>query len=251
MALLSGTACQFTSAPNVGQSSGNSRNVDAGSADGEALQARRVAAASGDFHSDADVDAKVDAGGGEAGKGGGKPARPAENGGGADGSTPVDNKAKSDDSHKPAPDKKEQEPAQHQKQSPPTDAGSPGEADGGALPNETDAATADGGQLMVDDPFGVLDGLAERTAGGKTAVTIKQFIEALGKGDAPAANIQEFLLAIDAEVDCKKNRAATECVAACQAVGSTCAMCVFDEPCRNTLLDICGYAALAGCSARP
>jgi hypothetical protein len=103
---------------------------------------------------------------------------------------------------------------------------------------------------MVDDPTGVLGDLANRTAGSKTAATINQFFETLAMGEAPATSIRDFLVAIDDEIDCVMNPFATECLAACQAVSTTCAVCVFDTECRSTMLSICGYSALAGCVPR-
>ena len=103
---------------------------------------------------------------------------------------------------------------------------------------------------MVDNPIGVLEGLASRSPGGRTATTINRFLETIAKGDAPASSIKEFLVTINEEMMCEKNPFATECLAACQAVSTTCWVCVLDEPCRTSLLDICGYSALAGCVPR-
>lgn len=117
------------------------------------------------------------------------------------------------------------------------DGGGPDAGDGGARPE-------------VEDPIGVLTGLAGRTPQAKTAVTINRFLEALRDGDAPASSIREFLETIDEEIDCQQNPFATECLAACQAVSTTCVVCVLDDECRASLLDICGVSALAGCTMR-
>jgi hypothetical protein len=133
-------------------------------------------------------------------------------------------------------------------------AGSPGSSNssaGAGAGTPRDAGVVDAGaRPQVDDPIGVLIDLARRTPQGKTADTIDRFLEALQKGDAPASSIRGFLLAIDEEIDCRMNPLATECLAACQAVSTTCVVCVLDEQCRTALLDICGLSALAGCTQR-
>lgn len=252
IALLCGTGCTFGSSPNVGQSSGsnNSRKkVDAGSEDAEA---RRVSTASGDVSSrDAEADAETTSRSTAAGAGG--------KGGAAGKSSTTKNTAgqggkggaKAEEPKQPEEEEQpQQEPEEPENQEPTsTDAGAPVSRDAGPLP-PLDAAVDAGPRPMVDNPFGVLGDLASRTAGGKTAATINQFLETLAMGDAPATSIRDFLLAIDDEIDCVMNPFATECLAACQAVSTTCAVCVFDTECRSTMLEICGYSALAGCVPR-
>ena len=263
IALLCGTGCQFGSSPNVGQSSGNNntrKKVDAGSEDAEA---RRVSTASGDVRSrDAEADAEGDArstAAGAGGKGGaaGKSST-TKNTAGQGGQGGQGGKAGAKAEEPKQPEEMEQprepeEPApnepQNQEPGMPADAGAPASRDAGPLP-PLDAAVDAGPRPTVDNPFGVLGDLANRTAGGKTAATINQFLETLAMGEAPATSIRDFLLAIDGEVDCVMNPFATECLAACQAVSTTCAVCVFDTECRSTMLEICGYSALAGCVPR-
>jgi hypothetical protein len=245
IALLCGTACSFGSAPNIGQSSGTStrKKVDAG--------AGRVTTASGNVQPDAEAepdaansDASVAPAAAGKGGAGGKPSTTTKNNAGAGGAKPDQNEPK--DSEPPP----EQEEPETQEPSAPADAGNTSPSDAGAQLPPLDAAVDAGPRPTVDNPFGVLGDLAQRTAGGKTAATIDQFLETLANGDAPAASIREFLLAIDDEIDCVMNPFATECLAACQAVSTTCAVCVFDEMCRTTMLEICGYSALAGCVPR-
>ena len=257
LALLCGTACQFGSTPNVGQSSGNNaRKKDAG-ADAET---RRVTTASGDVRSrdaqvETDADARAD---GQARGGAGGKSGDSKSSGGADAdkdhSEPSeddkrdeqddqDDDSKSGDQDTQEPEPNEQEPTAA------ADAGTT-PADAGPQLPPIDAAVDAGPRPMVDNPFGVLGDLAQRTAGGKTAATINKFLETLAQGEAPAMSIREFLLAVDEEMDCVMNPFATECLAACQAVSTTCAVCVFDEMCRTTMLEICGYSALAGCVPR-
>lgn len=252
------TACQFGSEPNVGQSSGNNarKKVDAGSADAEAA---RVSTASGDVRSrdaEADADTKSNEGAAAAGKGGagGRPSGSTKNNNGGSGGAKSDDPDKDKDNEEaPPPESQEPDPNEGESQEPtaPADAGSAGPADAGTQPAPGDAAVGDAAaRPTVDNPFGVLGDLAQRTAGGKTAATIDQFLETLAQGEAPATSINEFLVAIDDEMDCVMNPFATECLAACQAVSTTCAVCVFDETCRTTMLEICGYSALAGCVPR-
>lgn len=271
--LLSGTACSFGSAPKIGgqSSGGNSRSkkvVDAGTSDADA---RRVSTASGDVRArDAEADADTrDAAasaaqggkGGKAGAGGAGGKRSASmNEGGAGGAKPADEQdtpAENENENESTPpsDEQEPDPNEAENQQPPepaaTDAGNTSATDAGMQVPPTDAAVGDAGpRPTVDNPFGVLGDLANRTAGGKTAATINQFLETLAQGEAPATSIREFLTAIDDEIDCVMNPFATECLAACQAVSTTCAVCVFDEMCRMTMLEICGYSALAGCVPR-
>lgn len=255
--LLCGTACQFGSSPNVGQSSGtNSRNkVDAGSEDAEA---RRVSTASGDVRSrDAEADAEARSAAAGKGGAGGKQSGSTKNTGGTGGAKPADDEKQQQEPEEPEepkePEEQEPSPNEPKPQEPtapaPADAGAPAPTDAGPLP-PLDAAVDAGPRPMVDNPTGVLGDLANRTAGGKTAATINRFLETLAQGEAPAASIREFLLAIDDEIDCVMNPFATECLAACQAVSTTCAVCVFDTDCRSTMLEICGYSALAGCVPR-
>lgn len=283
IALLSGTACSFSSAPSIGQSSGtNSRNkkvVDAGSSDADA---RRVSTASGDVRSrDAEAEDARDAAiggqggqggqGGKAGKGGkggaggaggssdagdagDKPSASMSNGGAGGAKAEEEQDKPSENESTPPRDEQDPEPSEAEDQEPSepaaTDAGS-ATTDAGAQLPPTDAAVGDAGpRPTVDNPLGVLGDLANRTAGGKTAATINQFLETLAQGEAPAMSIREFLTAIDDEIDCVMNPFATECLAACQAVSTTCAVCVFDQMCRSTMLEICGYSALAGCVPR-
>jgi hypothetical protein len=257
IALLGGTGCTFGSSPNVGQSSGNNssrKKVDAGSEDAEA---RRVSTASGDVRSrDAEADAEIDSRSTSAGAGGA-----AGQSGAAGKSSTTKNTAgkggtggkQAEEPKQPEPEEPEPAPEQPENQPPSTpaatDAGTRVSTDAGPLP-PLDAAVDAGPRPMVDDPTGVLGDLANRTAGSKTAATIDQFFETLAMGEAPATSIRDFLLAIDDEVDCVMNPFATECLAACQAVSTTCAVCVFDTECRSTMLSICGYSALAGCVPR-
>lgn len=251
IALLYGSGCQFGSEPNLGQSAGKStRKRDAGSEDAET---RRVSTASGDVKSrdaqagDAEADAqaeprKEDKGAGGQGGAGGK-AGGTKNTGGTGGAKP------SEEENKPEEEEEKPESNEAENQEP-VDAGSQEPIDAAAELPPLDAAVDAASRPMVDNPFGVLGDLANRTAGGKTAATINQFLETLAQGEAPATSIRDFLLAIDDEIDCVMNPFATECLAACQAVSTTCAVCVFDSMCRTTMLEICGYSALAGCVPR-
>lgn len=244
--LLCGTACSFGSAPNIGQSSGTNtrKKTDAGA------DSRRVATASGDLR-DAEVDASSSdaaTAAAAAGKGGagGKQSSTTKNNAGAGGAKPAPEKSDDEKETEPPPEQ-EQPPTQEPSAS---DAGTTSPSDAGPQLPAIDAAVDAGPRPTVDNPFGVLGDLARRSAGGKTAATIDQFLETLATGDAPASSIREFLIAIDDEMDCVMNPFATECLAACQAVSTTCAVCVFDEMCRTTMLKICGYSALAGCVPR-
>lgn len=261
--LLCGTACQFSSAPNIGQSSGTNarKKVDAGSEDAEG---RRVSTASGDVRSrDAAVDAEVDsrstaAGSGGRGSAGDNASSATENSGGTGGAKPdeADPQLPEEEAEgeppQQGPTPQAPTPGQAGNPAAPGDAGtsSPSATDAGAQLPAMDAAVDAGPRPTVDNPTGVLGDLANRTAGGKTAATITQFLETLSQGEAPSTSIREFLLAIDDEMDCVMNPFATECLAACQAVSTTCGVCVFDQMCRATMLEICGYSALAGCVSR-
>jgi|GEM_PF-4031613 len=258
VALLCGTGCTFGSSPNVGQSSGTNssrKKVDAGSEDAEA---RRVNTASGDVRSrDAEADAETTSrstAAGAGGKGGAAgTATTTKNTAGKGGTGGKQAEEPNEEEPQKEPEEQEPTPEEPENQAPTTpastDAGTSVSRDAGPLP-PLDAAVDAGPRPMVDNPFGVLGDLANRTAGGKTAATINQFLETLAMGEAPATSIRDFLQAIDDEVDCVMNPFATECLAACQAVSTTCAVCVFDTECRSTMLSICGYAALAGCVPR-
>jgi len=106
-----------------------------------------------------------------------------------------------------------------------------------------DASTPDAGHPIdnLGDPV---------SAPAKAGETIDKFLMKLGQGNAPASSITGFLTDINTEVDCKMHPFATECLTACQAVGTTCALCILNEECRTTLLDVCGVTALAGCARR-
>lgn len=262
-ALLWITACQLRTSPEPGQSSDAKRN---GANDAGWSPADRVKTASGGVrssHSDSTADANAGAQPGEEAAGGGRAARddkPATDAAerGASGTTandakPADDGEREQADNKPAGDKS----ADTGKDKPagggdaPVDA-SILDASIGATPQDAgDASFGDAGERpTVADPIGVLVALAERSPQGKTAETINNFLKALQEGDAPATSIRDFLLTVDSEVDCKTNSLATECLAACQAVSATCAVCVLDEMCRMALLDICGLPALAGCVPR-
>ena len=130
-----------------------------------------------------------------------------------------------------------------------------GEAGSGAEPddNDKDKAGSDaptpmggaGGTGGARNPLDVLWDLARMTPQGMGADVIRRYLEALGSGDAPAASTAEFLRAIDAEAHCSENLLSTQCLAACQTVARTCAVCLVNEDCRAALLDVCGVGALA------
>jgi hypothetical protein len=251
-ALMLLTACQFSSAPSIGQSSGSKKKGDAGS--DEAPTKRRVVVAKPTPELDAATDAEIDAASEEeeqpakAGAGGKAGSKNTAGKGGSDAKADGDKKA--DD--KPADDKKPEDQNQDQdkNQTPPADKADAGPPDAGAQEPTPDGGLDAGARPMVDNPIGVLEGLASRSTTARTANTINRFLETIAKGDAPAASIKEFLVTINDEMMCEMNPFATECLAACQAVSTTCWVCVLDEPCRTSLLDICGYAALAGCVPR-
>lgn len=122
----------------------------------------------------------------------------------------------------------------------------PPAADAG--PRIGDASAGDAGD--AGDPIGNLEDLAKMSPSERTTATINKFLMTLSEGDAPASSIKEFLNAINDEVDCKMNPLTYECLTACQAVGTTCALCILEEECRQTMLDICGVTALGGCIPR-
>lgn len=247
-ALMMIAACEFSSAPNIGQSSGSKKKGDAGS---EAETKRKVVVAKPTPETDAaadaesgerDASAEPAAKAGAGGKAGSKSSAAGKGGGDAkpDGD-------KKDQDKQPEDDQKPDD----QKTDPPADKMDAGPADAGATPTIPDAGMGDAAaRPMVDNPTGVLEGLARRSTGARTAMTINRFLETIATGDAPAASIKEFLETINEEMMCEMNPFATECLAACQAVSTTCWVCVLDEGCRTSLLDICGYAALAGCVPR-
>ncbi|HET8932853.1 MAG TPA: hypothetical protein VFN67_05415 [Polyangiales bacterium] len=251
-ALMLLTACQFSSAPNIGQSAGSKKKGDAGSEEGSK---RRVVVAKPTPETDAAADAQIDASEEEpakAGAGGKAGSKSTAGSGGSPAKTDGGKKPADKEPSKPADDKKPED--KDNNPAPPADkpvdsmdAGKPDAAAQGPL---ADGGLDAGPRPMVDNPIGVLEGLASRSPGGRTATTINRFLETIAKGDAPAASIKEFLVTINDEMMCEMNPFATECLAACQAVSTTCWVCVLDEPCRTSLLDICGYSALAGCVPR-
>jgi hypothetical protein len=251
--LIATAACSFGSAPTIGssKSSGN-KKVDAGSLDDIARDGRVTTAngntrAERDAQVDADVDSAADAdstadessAAGKGGKGGkgGAGGKASAGRGGSQGEPREEEPAPAGASSDPDPAEMPQTPV---------DGGVAAPTDG-AVPS---ADAGDAARPMVEDPIGVLGDLANRTAGDKTAATINKFLETLAEGEAPAESIREFLLAVDDEIDCKKNIFATECLAACQAVSTTCYVCILNTDCRSTLLDICGVTALGGCVPR-
>lgn len=129
-----------------------------------------------------------------------------------------------------------------------------GEAGAGAEPEDDgkDVAGSDapapmggaGGTGGARNPLDVLWDLARMTPQGMGAEVIRRYLEALGSGDAPAASTAEFLRAIDAEAHCSDNRFNSQCIAACQTVARTCGVCLLNEDCRTTMLDVCGAASL-------
>jgi hypothetical protein len=252
-ALMLLTACQFSSAPSIGQSAGSKKKGDAGSEEGQTK--RRVVVAKPTPETDAAADAEIDASAVEpaqAGAGGKAGSKSAAGTGGSPPKTDGTKKPEDKEQNKPADDKKPEE--KDNNQTPPADKPADkmdaGQPDAGAQEPVADGGLDAGARPMVDNPIGVLEGLASRSPGGRTATTINRFLETIAKGDAPAASIKEFLVTINDEMMCEMNPFATECLAACQAVSTTCWVCVLDEPCRTSLLDICGYSALAGCVPR-
>ena len=225
------TACSFGSTP-VGQGSNNSsasKRRDAGASLDAATTPvrRRVSTRKADARvEDQDLDA------GEVVN------EPAQRDAGDDRNTAG---GSSGSGTKPVGNDRNQTPAK------PADAGlmtttPPPPADAG--PKKGDAATDAG------DPIGNLETLSKMSPSARTSATIDKFLTTLSEGDAPASSIKEFLTSINEEVDCKMNPFAYECLTACQAVGTTCALCILEQECRTTLLDICGVTALGGCIRR-
>lgn len=247
-------ACEFSSAPSIGQSSGGKKKGDAGS---EAETKRKVVVAKPTPESDAAADAESgerDASAEPAAKAGagGKAATTKSTAGRGGAKADGDKDAADKDQDEQPED--EQKPDDQNTDPPadkPADKMDAGPADAGAIPTIPDAGMGDAAaRPTVDNPTGVLEGLARRSTGARTAATITRFLETIATGDAPAPSIKEFLETINEEMMCEMNPFATECLAACQAVSTTCWVCVLDEGCRASLLDICGYAALAGCVPR-
>jgi hypothetical protein len=228
------TACSFGSTP-VGQDSSNStasKRKDGGTADESTTTRRRVSTQK----ADARVEVKdEDAGAGDSGdsdnsKRDAGDGRKASGGTSGSGTKPVDNGG----------DKK---PNTNTNQEP-KDAGThtPPATDAGAQPVD---AGKDAG-----DPIRNLEELSKMTPSARITATTQKFLKTLSEGEAPASSIKEFLTGINDEVDCKMNPLAYECITACQAVGTTCALCILEDECRMTMLDICGVTALGGCIPR-
>jgi hypothetical protein len=146
---------------------------------------------------------------------------------------------------KPDDKKTDTNPDKTKDQNKSTDAGTKTTPAVDAGPRPVDAGTGDAGS-----PIGNLEDLAKKSPSGRTQATINKFLMTLGSGDAPASSIKEFLTSINDEVNCKMNPLSYECLTACQAVGTTCALCILEDDCRMTMLDICGVTALGGCIPR-
>ena len=240
------SACSFGSTP-VGQGSNNSSASTKrdGGADGVDTSAnrRRLSTRTADARvaDQADgQDAGEDKTEPEKGDAGGDD-RKASGGSSGSGTKPAD---KGDD--------KKSDPNQNQNQNPSKP------ADGGTTTKmmTTTSPVMDAGKPVSDaatdagNPISNLEELAKMSPSARTTATINKFLTTLSMGDAPASSIKEFLNSINAEVDCKKNPLAYECITACQAVGTTCALCILEDECRMTMLDICGVTALGGCIPR-
>jgi hypothetical protein len=249
-ALLIGVAaCSFGSAP-VGQGSSNNsanKRSDAGAGAGAdaatTTTKRRVSTRKADAKVAENEEVDMDAGEGDTvttqtmtGDAGPVVRTPAAGASGA-GNPPVQNVA-----GRPAIN----QPTQPQRSDAGVTTTAPPVTDAG--PRIGDASTTDAGD--AGDPIGSLEDLAKMSPSARTTATINKFLTTLSEGDAPASSIKEFLTSINAEVDCKMNGFSYECLTACEAVSTTCALCVLEDECRMTMLDICGVAALRGCIPR-
>ena len=216
------TACSFGSTP-IGKGTSNSsasKRRDAG----EDLDAMAISSPRNDDDDDDDAGSRETDASSEATRDAGENDRAATGG-------PPESRDQAAGDHEPDEDQSEQPDSGMTTTHPSTDAGP-----------QSDASPAG-----ADDPITDLEELARMAPSSRTAATIDQFLMTLRDGDAPASSITEFLTAINDEVDCKMNPLAYECITACGAVGTTCALCILEEECRMTMLEICGLASLAGC----
>lgn len=240
--LVGFTACSFGSTP-VGQGSNNSsastRRDGGAEADASTTTKRRVSTRKTDARVEDQSD-DMDSGVGDT--------EPAKHDAAADDRKASGGTSGSGTSTKPATsgDDKKTDTDRNQTQNTPTDAGATMTTPAvDAGPQKTGDAATDAG-----DPIGNLEELAKKSPSERTSATINKFLTTLSEGDAPASSIKEFLTSINEEVNCKMNPLAYECLTACQAVGTTCALCILEEECRMTMLDICGVTALGGCIPR-
>jgi hypothetical protein len=237
--LIGVTACSFASTP-VGQGSNNSsasKRRDAGASPDADLDAttpgkRRLSTRKADARVE-DQEQDLDAGE--------VVSEPAQRDAGIDRNSAA---GSSGSGTKPVENDRGQTPTK------PADAGMkmstpPRPADAGPKMGAAGATATDAG-----DPIGNLEELSKMSPSARTSATIDKFLTTLSEGDAPASSIKEFLTSINEEVNCKMNPFAYECLTACQAVGTTCALCILDAECRMTMLDICGVSALGGCIRR-